>query len=57
MRQAWIERPGLAVSRSCRSPVSVRLAVSWWAGGDVSASSQLGGDIVQIRGNSVILTP
>src|SRR5215468_6725080 len=30
--RAWVERPGLPASCSCGTPVSVRLAVSGWAG-------------------------
>jgi len=54
--QAWFERPGLPTSCCCGTPVSVRPAVSGWAG-RVSAGSQLSGVVVQIRGGSVIFGP
>jgi hypothetical protein len=49
------EHPGLPASRSCVTPVSVRFAVSGWAG-DGPTGSQLPG-VVQIRGGSVIFGP
>ena len=54
--QAWFEHPGLPVSCSCGTPVSVRPAVSGWAGDGAGRFA-----VVRVaapgRGGSVIFGP
>ena len=54
--RAWVERPGRPASCSCGTQVSVRLAVSGWAGEGAGRFAVVR-VVVQIRGGSVIFGP